>query len=64
MKGKMLIRTNTRKDIVRRQKMIINHVDRKSRTHDGTSPVMRSVMKDYEKVCRDGKLLKSRAVLR
>ena len=54
----MLIKTNSRKDVVRRQKQIIDHVSRRSEVEHGSSENMKGCFHDLQDVARKGGLIK------
>lgn len=50
----MIIRVKgSRLEMIRRQKQIINYVDKHQDRH-GSDRLMRQVMRDYKEVCKDG----------
>lgn len=58
----MLIRTNTRNEAVKRQKDIINYVNKHQDRH-GTHPAMKEAMIDYGIISQKAKLVNSPTIL-
>lgn len=57
-------RTGTRKELVRRQKMIIDHINLKSRSHEANHLSIREAFHDFSKDAKKHGLVKSNAILR
>lgn len=52
----MIIRVKgSRLEMIRRQKQIINYVDKHQDRH-GSDRLMRQAMRDYKEVCKDGEI--------
>jgi hypothetical protein len=59
----MLIRTNTRNEAVKRQKQIIDYVDKHQDRH-GTHPSMKEAMIDYGRISLSVGLTKADSVIK